>query len=178
MSEKPETRVDERVKDLAERYSYHLERWTHGRTPIWARGAFNPRDLVQEALVAVAERGDDTESGDDDALLGRLRRTLYDSVVGRVRLARHASSGPRYPVMSSLDLRLHDSALGAELLKRYEAGLGRLKPLDREAIIARAELGLPWSEVTELLQTTGVAAARTTVCRALVRLAREMSYER
>jgi DNA-directed RNA polymerase specialized sigma24 family protein len=178
MSEKPETRVDERVKDLAERYSYHLERWTHGRTPIWARGAFNPREVVQEALVAVAERGDDAESGDDEALLGRLRRTLYDNVVGRVRLARHASGGPRYPVMSSFELRLHDSALGAELLKRYEAGLGRLKPLDREAIIARAELGLPWSEVTELLQTTGVAAARMTVSRALVRLAREMSYER
>jgi DNA-directed RNA polymerase specialized sigma24 family protein len=178
MSEKPEAGPDERVKELSERYSFHLERWTHGRTPMWARGAFNPRDVVQETLVQVAQRGDDTGPGDDEALLGCLRRALYDNVLVRVHLARIASTERQFSVPSSAELHLHDSALGAELLKRYEAGLRRLKPLDREAIIARAELGLPWSEVTELLRKTGVAAARMTVSRALVRLAREMAYER
>jgi DNA-directed RNA polymerase specialized sigma24 family protein len=178
MSEKSEAGRDERIKELSERYAFHLERWTHGRTPLWARGAFNPRDVVREALVEVAQREDDPCRGHDEALLGCLRRALYDNVLVKVRLARGTSTGPRPPVTSSAELHLHDSALGAELLRRYETGLRRLKPLDREAIIARAELGLPWSEVTELLRKTGVAAARVTVSRALVRLAREMAYER
>ena len=124
------------------------------------------------------DSADDVEPGSDEAFLGRVRRALYDKVVARVRLARSASTPSSTTLASSAELQLHDSALGAELLERYETGLRRLKPLDREAIIARAELGLPWSEVTELLQKTGVAAARMTVSRALVRLAREMSYER
>lgn len=176
MSEEIEDRVGMRVKDLSERYSFHLERWTHSRTPVWARGAFDPRDVVHETLVAVVG-GSDDEPDRDQALLGRVRRALYDNVLARVSLARRAAT-PDDPVRTSRDLHLHDSALAADLLERYETGLGRLKPLDREAIIARAELGLPWSEVTDLLQKTGVAAARMTVSRAIVRLAREMSYER
>jgi DNA-directed RNA polymerase specialized sigma24 family protein len=178
MSAKPEVQIDERVKELSERYSFHLERWTHGRTPMWARGAFNPRDVVQETLMQVALRGGDGVAGPDQAVLDCLRRALYDNVLLKVHLARRATAELRQAVKSSAELHLHDPALGAELLKRYEAGLRRLKPLDREAIIARAELGLPWSEVTELLQKTGVAAARMTVSRALIRLAREMAYER
>jgi DNA-directed RNA polymerase specialized sigma24 family protein len=178
MSENPERRPDQRVKELSDRYSFHLERWTHGRTPIWARGAFDPREVVQETLFEVAQRSDHPEPGGDDALLGRLRRALYANLVARVRLARGAATHLRSHPPSPDELQLHDSALGAELLERYETGLRRLPPLDREAIIARAELGLPWSEVTDLLHKTGVAAARITVSRALVRLAREMSDER
>jgi DNA-directed RNA polymerase specialized sigma24 family protein len=177
MSEQPENRVGMRIKELSERYSFHFERWTHGRTPVWARGTFDPREVVHETLVAVVGESDDEPDG-DQALLGRVRRALYDNVLARVRLARSAATSPDNPVHISPELQLHDSALAAELLDRYEIGLGRLKPLDREAIIARAELGLPWSEVTDLLHKTGVAAARMTVSRAIVRLAREMSYER
>jgi DNA-directed RNA polymerase specialized sigma24 family protein len=134
--------------------------------------------VVQQTLVEVAQHVDDVERGHDEEFLGRVRRALYDNVLARVRQARGAATHLKRYGPPSAELLLYDSALGAELLKRYEAGLQRLKPLDREAIIARAELGLPWSEVTELLQKTGVAAARMTVSRALVRLAREMSYER
>jgi hypothetical protein len=179
MSEKLEVHLDERVKELSERYSFHLERWTHGRTPMWARGTFSPRELVLETLVQVARCGNGAFTGHDEAVLGCLRRALYDNVLVKVHLARRATTESRQAVKSSAsELRLFDPALGADLLKRYETGLRRLKPLDREAIIARAELGLPWSEVTELLRKTGVAAARMTVSRALVRLAREMAYER
>ena len=92
MSEKPEGGLEQRVKELSERYSFHLERWTHGRTPIWARGAFDPREVVEETLVEVARHADDLEPGSDDAFLGRVRRALYDKVVARVRLARSAST--------------------------------------------------------------------------------------
>jgi DNA-directed RNA polymerase specialized sigma24 family protein len=178
MSESAETPLEQRIRELSERYAFHLERWTHSRTPVWARGMFDPREVVQDTLVEMARRLDDLPPDCDPAFLGRVRQALYDQVRARVRQGRRAAQDATGRLPSSDDLPLHDSALGSALLERYEAGLQRLTPLDREAIIARAELGLPWSEVTELLHKTGVAAARMTVSRALVRLAREMSYER
>src|SRR6187200_3210102 len=100
MSEKPEAGVDERVREWSERYSFHLERWTHGRTPMWARGAFNPRDVVRETLTQVAQRAGDMGSGSEGVLLDCLRRMLYDNVLIRVHLARGASTERRQPVES------------------------------------------------------------------------------
>ncbi len=179
MNAKPDGIRDESVRELSEQYSFYLARWAHGRTPLWARGSIDPRDLVRDTLAEVAQEMNGAEPGHDRAFLGRLRRTLYDNLLERVRKVRdEVSTGMEQTVPQSAEPSRHDLALGSERLARYEAGLQRLSPVDREAIIARAELGLPWSEVTELLETSGVAAARTTVSRALVRLAREMSYER
>jgi DNA-directed RNA polymerase specialized sigma24 family protein len=181
MNAKPDGIRDESVRELSDQYSFYLARWAHGRTPLWARGAFDPRDLVRDTLAEVAQEMEmnGPEHGHDKAFLGRLRRTLYDNLLERVRKVRdEVSTGLEQTVPQSAEHSRHDLVLGNDLLERYEAGLQRLSPVDREAIIARAELGLPWSEVTELLEKPGVAAARMTVSRALVRLAREMSYER
>lgn len=51
----------------------------------------------------------------------------------------------------------------------------RVKPDDREAIVARVEMGLSWTETAEALEKNSHAAAQMAVRRALVRLAREMS---
>lgn len=50
-----------------------------------------------------------------------------------------------------------------------------MKPDDREAIVARVEMGLSWTETAEALEKNSHAAAQMAVRRALVRLAREMS---
>jgi len=71
-----------------------------------------------------------------------------------------------------------EEAIGSEALARYEAALQRLKPNDREAIIARIELGLPYTEVAQALGKPSVAAAHVAVSRALLKLAREMSIPR
>jgi len=73
---------------------------------------------------------------------------------------------------------LPPEGLAPELFERYEAALQRLRPADRGAVIARAELGLTWPEVADALAKSTVSEARMTVSRALIRLAREMSYER
>jgi DNA-directed RNA polymerase specialized sigma24 family protein len=52
--------------------------------------------------------------------------------------------------------------------------LARLKPRDREAVIARIELGFDYDELSSLLGTPSVDAARKAAERALVRLAVEM----
>jgi RNA polymerase sigma-70 factor (ECF subfamily) len=47
--------------------------------------------------------------------------------------------------------------------------------MDRKAIIARIELGLPYTDVAQALGKPSVAAAHVAVSRALVKLAKEMS---
>jgi RNA polymerase sigma-70 factor (ECF subfamily) len=68
-----------------------------------------------------------------------------------------------------------EEAIGKEALERYEAALARLRPEDREAIIIRLELGLPYSEVAQALGKPSAAAAHMAVSRALLRLANEMA---
>ena len=56
----------------------------------------------------------------------------------------------------------------------YERALERLKPEEREAIIARVELGYSYDELAEALGKPTPDAARKAAQRALVRLAEEM----
>ena len=67
-----------------------------------------------------------------------------------------------------------EETIGRETEEAYEAALGRLKPEEREAVIARIEMGQSYEEIATLLGKPSPDAARMTVSRALVRLAREM----
>jgi DNA-directed RNA polymerase specialized sigma24 family protein len=60
---------------------------------------------------------------------------------------------------------------------RYERALERLRPRDREAVIARLELGFDYEELADVLGTPTLAAARKAAERALVRLAEEMKQD-
>jgi RNA polymerase sigma-70 factor (ECF subfamily) len=51
----------------------------------------------------------------------------------------------------------------------------RLRDSDRQAIIARVELGLPYAQVAAALGKPNIAATHVAVSRALVRLAKEMA---
>jgi DNA-directed RNA polymerase specialized sigma24 family protein len=68
-------------------------------------------------------------------------------------------------------------AEASELMDRYDSALERLKPEQRECIIARIELRLSWPEVATALNKPSVPAAQMAVRRSLVRLAQEMSHE-
>jgi RNA polymerase sigma-70 factor (ECF subfamily) len=67
-----------------------------------------------------------------------------------------------------------EAAIGAQTLERYEAALTRLTEEDREAVVTRVEFGLSYAEVAEALGKPSADAARMTVVRALLKLAREM----
>ena len=67
-----------------------------------------------------------------------------------------------------------DEVIGSEALTRYEEALARLRPEERDAIIARVEWGLSYAELAQALGKPTPAAARKAVARALVRLAEEM----
>jgi RNA polymerase sigma-70 factor, ECF subfamily len=71
-----------------------------------------------------------------------------------------------------------EQAIGHEWVECYERALERLKPQEREAIIARVEMGYSYEELAEALGKPSADAARKTAQRALVRLAEEMKRER
>jgi len=71
-----------------------------------------------------------------------------------------------------------EEAIGRETLERYERALARLRPHDREAIVARVELGCSYQELAAMMDKPSADAARKAAQQALVRLAIEMQHER
>ncbi len=160
---------------LCQRVLPPLERWASGRLPARARDLVETGDLVQETVIKCLRRLDRFEQRREGALLAYLRT----SIMNRIRdEARRVARGPTAvevddrhaaPAPSPLE-----EVLGAESLRIYEECLQRLRPVDREAIIARLELGMSFAEVAQTLGKTHANTARMTVNRALLRLAEEM----
>jgi RNA polymerase sigma-70 factor (ECF subfamily) len=65
-------------------------------------------------------------------------------------------------------------AIGRQGLERYDAALARLRPADREAIVARVELQQSYEEVAIALDKPNANAARVAVARAVKRLIQAM----
>ena len=164
------------LDDLCARYLPRLQRWAHGRLPSWARGALDTHDLVQDTLTQVFQRVGSLEPRHAGAFQGYLHQALRNRVLDEIRRARRRGSVEELdPAQSAHEASPLEHAIGQEALERYKAALQRLRPEDREAIIARIELDLPYAEVVELLGKPSVAAAHMAVSRALVRLAEEMA---
>ena len=164
------------LDELCVRYLPRLRRWAHGRLPAWSRQAIDTEDLVQQTLTKVALRIDKIELRHEGAFHRYLRTALHRGILDEVDRARGKVAESVGSARPSLDPSPLEQAIGTELLERYEGALSRLKPEDREAIIARVEMGLSWPEIAEALQKNSSESAQMTVKRALVRLAREMSH--
>ena len=115
------------------------------------------------------------ENRGDGAFQAWLRQILLNRIRQEIRRA------SRRPQADELDSRIEDeqttpleAAVGREAVERYEQALGRLKPSDREVIIARVELGQNNDEIAQAFGKPSANAARMAVERALFRLAREM----
>jgi RNA polymerase sigma factor (sigma-70 family) len=162
---------------LFTRYHVRLQRWARGRLPVWARGASDTQDLVQDTMLQVFRKLDGFTPVHAGGFLGYVRRTLKNTIVDRVRRAqRRGVSQPLDSSQLSEEPSQHEELAASQLYERYEAAMERLQASDREAIIARVELRLPWTEVTATLQKPSVGAAHMAVRRALIRLAREMAH--
>lgn len=161
---------------LVARYRPRLERWTSGRLPRWARDIADTQDLVQETLFQTFRRIERFEIRGEGALLAYLRQAILNRVREELRRAK------RRPGRADLDLRIEDegrspltAAIGTEALERYERALATLRPEEQEAVVARIEFGYTNEEIARLLNKPSANAARMTVARAIVRLARAMT---
>jgi RNA polymerase sigma-70 factor (ECF subfamily) len=152
-----------------------LQRWARGRLPQWARQLTDTDDLVQDALVQTFKRIEEFEP----RRVGALQAYLREAVLNRVRdEIRRKGRLPHAADLDSLELEGGGSpleeAIGREGVERYERALARLKPAEREIIIAKVEMGYTYEELAEVLGRPTADAARKAAQRALVRLADEM----
>jgi RNA polymerase sigma-70 factor (ECF subfamily) len=161
---------------LCTRYLTRLQRWAHGRLPAWARGALDTQDLVQDTMSNAVQHLPSFKPRHEASLQAYLRHALMNRIRDEIRRAqRRPASDPLDTSRPSAAPSPLEEAIGQEALERYEAALQRLREEDREAIIVRIEMGLPFSDVAEALGKPSAAAAHMAVSRALVRLAQEMS---
>lgn len=163
---------------LLQRYLPRLSRWASGRLPQWARDMSDTDDLVQDTLVRSLANLPRFQAQGEGAIQAYLRTAIINRIRDEVRRK------GREPYAAPLDTSLADTnespleeAIGKQLLAKYDRALDRLTPDEREAVIARVELGSTYAEIAEALGRPSADAARMAVSRALVRLAEEMRHE-
>ena len=156
-----------------------LRRWASGRLPRWARDIADTPDLVQETAFQTFTHLDTFEPRGDGALQAYLRQALVNRIRNELRRAatRPAPEGLDSGVPAE-DTSPYEAALARETSEKgNEAGLALLKPEERDAVVTRVEFGLSYAEVAEALGKPSADAARMTIVRALVKLAKSMNRE-
>lgn len=163
------------LERLFARHLKPLQRWARGRLPKWARDLADTDDLVQDTLVQTFKRIGEFEP----RRVGALQAYLRQAVLNRIRNElRRKGREPHATDFDGIEIESAESpleqAIGREAVERYEAALRRLTADEREAIIARVEMGYSYEELAEALGKPTPDAARKAARRALVRLAEEM----
>jgi RNA polymerase sigma-70 factor, ECF subfamily len=152
-----------------------LRRWTAGRLPKWARDLADTDDLVQETLLSTLKRIGEFEARHVGALQAYLRQAILNRIRDELRRKGRQPPSANLESVSADDAASPlEEAIGREAVERYERALARLRPEDREAIIARVELGYSYDEMALALEKPSAEAARKAAQRALIRLAAEM----
>jgi RNA polymerase sigma factor (sigma-70 family) len=164
------------LEALLERTVPALRRWARGRLPRSVRGALDTQDLVQETVVQTMRRLESFEPHHEGALQAYLRQAILNRIRDEIR--KHNRHGAHVP----LDDRQPDGAasplqiaIGAERLEKYERALTRLRPSEREAIVARLELQYDYEQLALALGKPTANAARVALKRAVARLLEEMN---
>ena len=167
----------EALDQLLQRYVPALRRWARGRLPRWARDLADTEDLVQETIVRTLRNLNGFERRHDGALQAYLREAMMNRIRDECRRA------GRRPALDALDeampgtgLSPLEAAVGSQVLARYEAALQKLRPEDREAVVARVEMGYSYAEIAVMHEKPTADAARVAVGRALLRLAEHMRH--
>jgi RNA polymerase sigma-70 factor (ECF subfamily) len=163
------------LEALFARHLKPLQRWARGRLPRWARDLADTDDLVQDTLLQTFKRIGDFEP----RRVGALQAYLRQAVLNRLRdELRRKGRQPHATDLDGLEADGSQSpleeAIGSEAVERYEHALVRLRPEEREAIIARVEMDYTYEELAQALGKPTGDAARKAAQRALVRLAEEM----
>ena len=169
---------DSAREELCARYLPRLRRWAHGRLPPWARQHLDTEDLVQDTLLQTVRHLDGFTPHHERAFCAYVCEALGNRVKDAVRAAnRRPAPEPLGADHTAGGASPLEEAVGQQTLERYRAALDRLSPVERDLVLARVELALPYAQVAELLEKPSPSAARMATSRALVRLAREMSRD-
>lgn len=167
------------LEALMSRYRPRLERWASGRLPLYARSLFDTSDLVQETLLKAIEGLDLIEVRGPGFFQAYVRQAVLNRIRDQVRWARRRP-GPE-GVPDHLEDRAPsplETAIGSDVLERYERALEQLTEEERQLLHLRIELDYSYEEIAVITERNTGDAARMAVQRALRRLAVVMDYER
>ncbi|HEY5616932.1 MAG TPA: sigma-70 family RNA polymerase sigma factor [Vicinamibacterales bacterium] len=166
------------VEALLQRCLPALKRWAHGRLPPATRGSLDTGDLVQEAALHALQRLDVFEPRHVGAMQAYLRLSVINRIRDEVRrVTRHPAAEELPPEHPSDVTSPLETAIQSESYDRYRRALDRLKPRDREMVVARVEVQWSLSEIAQRFGLRTVDAARMAVSRALRRLSGHMRPE-
>lgn len=163
---------------LFARYIAVLRRWATHRLPRGARDLRDTDDLVQDTLLRALKHLETFEHRGEGAFLAYLRQSVLNAIRDDLRRTqarpRHVELRESVPDHAPSAL---DRVIGQDWLARFERGLDALEPEQRQAIVLRIEFGFSHQQVAEALGKPSANAARMTVARALVELAKAIHAE-
>lgn len=164
---------------LLERHRRLLRRWGRGRVPRGVRDLVDTEDLVQDVLSRTIAHLDDFDPQHSGAFRAYLRRSFLRLVLDHKRRIERRPP-PQDTVGGVRDARPspQEQVLQRDAVERYERALAKLKPTDRELLIARIELGLKYRDIAKELDKPSPDAARKAVTQAVKRLADQMAADR
>jgi RNA polymerase sigma-70 factor (ECF subfamily) len=165
----------EALEHLLRRYVPALRRWASGRLPRWARDLAETEDLVQDTVLKSLTRLGTFVPQREGSLQAYLRQAVMNCIRDECRRVGRRPRRDEFDESEpSGDASPLEAAITAEGIERYEAALSLLSDQDREAVVARLEMGYRYEEVAVMLGKPSADAARVAVSRALLRLAEGM----
>jgi RNA polymerase sigma factor (sigma-70 family) len=169
---------NEAVNLLVERSLPPLKRWARGRLPDWARSLAETQDLVQDAVIRAIPHLKHFEARHPGALQAYLRQAIANHIRDEIRKvnSRPTTGGDLPENKVDPGPSPLERAIGRERLDRYDAALAKLRPMEREAIVARLELQQSYEEVALALGKPSADAARMLVARAVKNLIKAMDH--
>jgi RNA polymerase sigma factor (sigma-70 family) len=167
------------LERIMERYLPRLRHWASGRLPMHARSLLDTSDLVQETLLRVIEGLDRIEIRGPGGFQAYVRQAVLNRMMDQARwAARRKGSEEVSPDLPDPAPSPLEHAIGADVLRRYEAAMAGLSEEDRQLLHLRIELDFDYAEIATMTERPSRDAARMAVQRALARLAEAMSHER
>jgi len=155
-----------------------LHRWAHRRLPMVARDLADTEDVVQVTVSRALARLEHFDRRGEGAFLGYLRQILLNVIRDEHRrAARHPRGRSLDETMADPAPSLLDRTIDRDTLGRYERALASLDEEAREAVLLRVEFGYSHQQIAAALGKPSADAARMTVARAMVELARRMGSE-
>jgi RNA polymerase sigma factor (sigma-70 family) len=161
---------------LIARYRPRLERWATGRLPGHARSLFDTGDLIQEVLMRALENLDRIEIHGPGMFQAYMRQAILNRIRDQLRTSRARSAVALSDQIEAKVTSPLESAIGAELLDRYERAFERLSEEERRLLHLRLELDLSYVEIGAIMERTP-DSARMASQRALTKLAKIMGHE-
>jgi RNA polymerase sigma factor (sigma-70 family) len=157
------------------RYLPRLRRWARRRLPAWARDVAETEDLVQETLFNAIRQLPTFEMREPYSWRAYMKRSVQNRVHDEVKRARRHPPGDALPEnLLALTPSPADRAIAREDFWRCRTALARLRPADRQLILAVLTDDLSFQTLAQRTGKRSADAARMALGRALNRLAADM----